>query len=403
MSIEQVVDDYLSGVRHIIGTSPAPGSSSPPPDRAPTFPDLDWTGDAHRAAVAATSALQQARGQLRAAADNVATTTQAARDIAADATTHLAAITTDWEHAKSSVIALPSPSSRDAALLPHAQRTINDAVALISTTTTKYADAAAAVRKHAANLPAPGNGPDAQSPPTPPTDHDEPTPPGSDLAAATTETPGPAPTPSAGNATTSPASLLPTAMGSAMGLPSSFLPMAAALPSAAATPLGGALSPLLQSATTSSPGDHDLPSSSHSTTRHLAQPGSIDQAIDGALDALGITDPQARENWREGYEILVHRESSDRIGAINNGDSNATGPMMTDGGYSGSSRGLAQVTPSTFRSFHVPGTSDDIFDPIANIAASMNYVMHTHGVSPTGADLTTKVAQANASSSGGGY
>ncbi|BEL42048.1 hypothetical protein [Mycobacteroides abscessus] len=93
------------------------------------------------------------------------------------------------------------------------------------------------------------------------------------------------------------------------------------------------------------------------------------------------------------------------IHAIANGDSNATGPMMPDGGYQGSSRGLAQVTPRTFDAFWVPGTSRDIFDPVANIAASMNYVISDpkYLVSRSGIDLASKIAQANPNSAGGGY
>ena len=404
MTIEQVVDDYLIAVRRIIGTSPAPNAATPasPP---PTFPDLTWTGDAHRTAIAATAQLQHARSRLQAAADGVATSTQTAREIAADATTHLTAITTEWEHAKTAAIGLPNPANRDAALLPHAQHTINDAVALITATTAKYSAAADDVRKHTASLPTPKPGDDTATPgPAPAAD----TGPADSPLAPTPELPPTAALNGAAPAGLDPATasaMLPSAMGAAMGLPGTFLPMASALPSTAAVPLGGLLSPLLQNASPSPAGDanRDPTTGPRPGNHHHGQPGSIDEAIDAALDALGITDPQARENWREGYEVLIHRESSDRPDAINNGDSNATGPLMQDGGFQGSSRGLTQVTPSTFHSFHVPGTSDDIFDPVANIAASMRYVMHTHHVSPSGADLTSKVAQANASSAGGGY
>jgi SLT domain-containing protein len=50
-------------------------------------------------------------------------------------------------------------------------------------------------------------------------------------------------------------------------------------------------------------------------------------------------------------------------------------------------RGLMQVIPPTFRAYHVPGTSNDIFDPLANIAAGINYDMHKFGGNPTLRDL----------------
>ena len=42
-------------------------------------------------------------------------------------------------------------------------------------------------------------------------------------------------------------------------------------------------------------------------------------------------------------------------------------------------KGLVQVIGSTFRAYHVPGTSDNVFDPIANLAAGINYARHTYG------------------------
>lgn len=41
--------------------------------------------------------------------------------------------------------------------------------------------------------------------------------------------------------------------------------------------------------------------------------------------------------------------------------------------------GLMQLLPSTFRSYHVPGTSGNIYDPVANIAASANYIRRRYG------------------------
>lgn len=421
MTVEQVVDDYLKGVRDIVGRTPAPTAPMPSsPSALPTFPSTEWTGNAHDAAIAAGTSLQHARQNLTTAAGGVATATESANRIAGDATTQLDVIAGEWEHAKAAAGVLPSPGPRDAALMPQAQMTIGDAVVLISATTAKYADAAAEVRKHTAALPNHAPAQDHPDAPTdgapPPTSASPPSTPDQDAvldggAAAPT-----GPMNALADASSGPAmsTMLPAAAGmipAAMGMPNAFMPMASALPAGAA-PLGGMLSPFMQAATGSAPpssapaGDaEDIPNSGAHPTKHVGQPSTIGEAIDGALDALGITDPQARQRWQEGYQTLIERESSGRVHAIANGDSNAVGPMMSDGGHRGSSRGLAQVTPSTFDAFWVPGTSKDIFDPVANIAASMNYVISDpkYHVSPSGIDLAAKIAQANPRSRGGGY
>ncbi len=50
-------------------------------------------------------------------------------------------------------------------------------------------------------------------------------------------------------------------------------------------------------------------------------------------------------------------------------------------------RGIMQVIPSTFAAFHVPGTSNNIFDLLANIAAGINYDRHKGGGNPGLSDL----------------
>jgi hypothetical protein len=57
--------------------------------------------------------------------------------------------------------------------------------------------------------------------------------------------------------------------------------------------------------------------------------------------------------------------------AINLTDSNA------DAGYP--SQGLLQTIPQTFAQYHEPGTANSITDPLANIAAAINYMYHTYG------------------------
>jgi SLT domain-containing protein len=66
-------------------------------------------------------------------------------------------------------------------------------------------------------------------------------------------------------------------------------------------------------------------------------------------------------------------ESGGNPNAINNWDINAQ--------RGDPSRGLMQVIGSTFAAYHWPGTSMNIYDPLANIAAALNYARHVYGPS----------------------
>ncbi len=67
----------------------------------------------------------------------------------------------------------------------------------------------------------------------------------------------------------------------------------------------------------------------------------------------------------------MQTESGGNAAAINLTDSNAKAGDP--------SRGLMQVIGSTFAEYHWPGTSDNIYDPLANIAAALNYARNLYG------------------------
>jgi SLT domain-containing protein len=123
--------------------------------------------------------------------------------------------------------------------------------------------------------------------------------------------------------------------------------------------------------------------------------GHVSQRIAAALDRMGITDPAARRNWLRGYETLIARESGGRPDAVASAPATVPGAMQPDGRGLGFARGIAQTIPATFAHYHQPGTSTNIFDPVANICASMNYVIHRYGVSPSGDNLAALVQQAD--------
>ncbi|MGW2648222.1 transglycosylase SLT domain-containing protein [Streptomyces sp. NPDC001393] len=72
-----------------------------------------------------------------------------------------------------------------------------------------------------------------------------------------------------------------------------------------------------------------------------------------------------------GLHRNIMRESSGNPMAINNWDINAVNGIP--------SKGLLQVIQPTFNAYHVPGTSWNIYDPVANITAAANYAAHRYG------------------------
>lgn len=99
-----------------------------------------------------------------------------------------------------------------------------------------------------------------------------------------------------------------------------------------------------------------LPGGSIPTGQHLA-------IIQAAMKFAGV----AGGNWISGLNTLIGRESGWNPNSINLSDINAK--------HGDPSRGLAQTIMSTFLANHVPGTSGNIFDPVANVAAAIRYIL----------------------------
>ncbi len=99
--------------------------------------------------------------------------------------------------------------------------------------------------------------------------------------------------------------------------------------------------------------------------------GGVDSAIGEyiakAMTLTGVSGPR----WAEGMATIIRRESGGNVRAVNDWDSNAKAGTP--------SKGLTQVIDPTFRAYHQAGTSWDIFDPVANIAASINYIRDRYG------------------------
>jgi hypothetical protein len=120
------------------------------------------------------------------------------------------------------------------------------------------------------------------------------------------------------------------------------------------------------------------------TGKGVLSPAELRVAIDKAADAAGIpADKVVRAKWHALYRFLIEHESGNNADIIQGvKDVNLSGSTAADGGPANAARGLCQVVPGTFKAHHVAGTSDNIFDPVANIAASMRYVMDRYDVEP---------------------
>ncbi|NJP49346.1 transglycosylase SLT domain-containing protein [Streptomyces sp. SBST2-5] len=101
-------------------------------------------------------------------------------------------------------------------------------------------------------------------------------------------------------------------------------------------------------------------------------PKSYPNNLDGWIrESLAIMKKHGIPGSYEGIKRNIMRESSGNPKAINLWDINAQNGIP--------SKGLLQVIPPTFKAYHVPGTSWNIYDPVANITAACNYAADRYG------------------------
>jgi hypothetical protein len=103
-----------------------------------------------------------------------------------------------------------------------------------------------------------------------------------------------------------------------------------------------------------------------------AAPKTYANNLDGWIkESLAIMKAKGIPGSYDGIKRNILRESSGNPKAINNWDINAINGIP--------SKGLLQVIPPTFAAYHVPGTSWNIYDPVANITAACNYAADRYG------------------------
>jgi hypothetical protein len=106
---------------------------------------------------------------------------------------------------------------------------------------------------------------------------------------------------------------------------------------------------------------------------------SLDTAISAALAVLNVP-AGLRPVFASFVRYVVFHESGGVVNAVNRWDGNAIGAMQADGAPLQASRGWMQTIPQTFARFHAPGTSANIYEPIANICAALRYMVYRYGV-----------------------
>ncbi|MFF4178612.1 transglycosylase SLT domain-containing protein [Streptomyces sp. NPDC001750] len=111
----------------------------------------------------------------------------------------------------------------------------------------------------------------------------------------------------------------------------------------------------------------DAPAS-RSTVRTPVYANNLDGWIREALDVMRA---HGIPGTYHGLHKNIIRESSGNPYAVNDWDINARNGVP--------SRGLLQVIQPTFDAYHVPGTSKNIYDPVANLTAAANYAADRYG------------------------
>lgn len=99
--------------------------------------------------------------------------------------------------------------------------------------------------------------------------------------------------------------------------------------------------------------------------------GGVNQWKSVVLEALAMNGLPSSLLNQVLYQMQT--ESGGNPNAQNNTDVNAQ--------HGDPSRGLLQTIGTTFAAYHIAGTSSNIFNPLANVAAAINYAKHTYGPS----------------------
>lgn len=142
---------------------------------------------------------------------------------------------------------------------------------------------------------------------------------------------------------------------------------------------------LVKSAITALTGKVNVSQAASGSPVNYSPTAGVNQWRSIVLQALALNGLPASMVNQVLYQMQT--ESGGNPNAINNWDSNAAA--------GNASRGLLQVVPTTFAADHVAGTSENIFNPLANVAAAIAYAKARYG--------PTLMSGGNGLGSGHGY
>lgn len=103
-----------------------------------------------------------------------------------------------------------------------------------------------------------------------------------------------------------------------------------------------------------------------------------DTAIADGLRVAGFAEPRV-----VAHLTVITRQAAQRLSS-----GNPNHFSQADGAY-----GLLQLVPDVFGTYHGRGTSDRVYDPVANVAAAWNYLVFEHGVQPGTGDRAEVVLE----------
>ncbi|MFF4603276.1 transglycosylase SLT domain-containing protein [Streptomyces sp. NPDC001339] len=118
--------------------------------------------------------------------------------------------------------------------------------------------------------------------------------------------------------------------------------------------------------------EHTAQQAASRSTERKAAVKEYPNTLDGWIrESLDIMQDKGIPGSYEGLHRNIMRESSGNPNAVNDWDINAINGIP--------SKGLLQVIQPTFDRYHVPGTPDNLVDPVANITAAANYAADRYG------------------------
>ncbi|MGI6797977.1 hypothetical protein [Gordonia sihwensis] len=96
--------------------------------------------------------------------------------------------------------------------------------------------------------------------------------------------------------------------------------------------------------------------------------------VDLAYDQAGLPVDSPTEGIKNRARSVIDKESGRQVDSLAEITPSPGGADLADGASHTAARGLGALIPETFRLYHRPSTSWNIYDPVANVAALIAYL-----------------------------